>query len=587
MRQRNGFAAQLRQGVLDTNAEALLPLDGASFGAVGPAFSEAKDWDVSDSTGGAEVSHLPADARRRILDEVRDGYIIVTPRDPTRSRGEEFAGWWRIDPRTGHTLGVDASGWGQSLVERVAIAIVATWAFEYMICRGAFTWGQRQEAYALPFPLSLATPLAAESREPCSVEALVQAFVAAGIEIGAVTWPIVKYMIAGKGYAGLFSGRPWIATGEPEPGDLPPIFNRPAAAPPRPDCPPGTSSGAGRPTNAGEPGAEGPPSRLAEGEGRPASGGEQPGTPPEPTRPYYAEDGSGLTPVPPENAQQRVRQASATRNQAEQEVDERSIEWKQAADEYKQALGPANQAKQRTDELHEQQPGSDEATDAYQDYLAKGREVDLKGNTLDQAQRNLSQAQRSADKARYSEWFQNRLATANSKAYEARQAKDEAAAAWRKSGATDYDSPEYMNFKNASDRYRQAQRELSDAYWGQEAPARGTDNTMPAATEPAAPPNPASPPSGGAPPNACGGGPPLTSCQVGRRLRSGRRWHWSQAMTSVPPPAGDPVPGSPAPIHRARTVRQPDGCECGGLRERARPRGRCPGARAVRSGFAA
>jgi hypothetical protein len=510
----DAFAARVRQGVRDTNAEAVLPLDAASFGAVALAFTAPSGWVLADSSDRATLSRLPDDARQQVTADLRGNFLVVAPLGAGSNR-QAFPGWWRIDPRTGHTLGVSPSGWGQSLVERVAIAIVATWTFEYLICMGTFTWNHTQQAYAPPFPLSLATPLAAEvGGEPCSVDALISAFIVAGVEIVAVTWPLVVMTIAGKGYSGILSGRPVFATGDPAPGDLPPILGR-GTSPPKPECPPGAGAGAAP----GEtPVAEAPPSRpsggLPEGEGAPSGGASEGAAgegaaPAEPDMPFYPNpEGTGPTPVNPEGVQQRATGAVANRDAIEMEVDQATIAHRDAAFKYENANREAARAKARDEELKATDPGSDEANEAYQAYLEKQRQVIAKGNDLDQAERALSHAERDLEKARYSASWYNRLAEANRKAFEARQARDEAGDAWDRTGRTDYDSPEYTRFKDASARYRDAGRELSDVYWDKASPAGGTDKTLPAPTEPAPPHGPGAPPGAPAPADACGGGPP-------------------------------------------------------------------------------
>jgi hypothetical protein len=129
------FAARVRQGVLDTNAEALVlakrtprvntaDLYDAAKGAAGAA-----QWVVLRNAGDAgwsKLSALPADVKARITQDVAAGYwAVVAP--PQRAAGARRAagdgiGWWRIDPLTGTTVGIGASGHGISFAEYAVAA---------------------------------------------------------------------------------------------------------------------------------------------------------------------------------------------------------------------------------------------------------------------------------------------------------------------------------------------------------------------------------------------------------------------------------------------------------------------------------
>jgi hypothetical protein len=510
LHERDGFRARLKQGVRDTNAEALLPGEAESFDAVARAFTDSRGWMVVDSVA-IPGERMPASARHRIAAETRAGFLVVAPAGPIQRAGREFVGWWRIDGRTGQTLGVSAEGWGQSAVERAAITIVGVFWLEYLICKGTFLWGQAPESAAVPFPLNLATPLAAMERTPCSVDALVSALVAAGVEIVAVTWPLVLRTIAGRGYSGIFSERPWFATGEGDPGDLPPIFgNPPGRGTPEPDCPP-----AGQRPSA-EPEAAKPSTEPAEPSERPSAGSEESGSaPPSDERmPGYAEDGSGMEAVPPENVDARIPPADRRAAAKERELDEALANHQQAVDESREADLAFERAKARDDQAKKDYRDTDpERLEAAEEWNAANREARAKFDSVASAARQLRRAQYEAEAARYGAGHLRRLAEANRAAYQATQARDEAAAAWRRTGMTDYDSPEYAQFREANERFRQAQRELSDAYWHKESPVRGTDNTVPAPPQPSMPPTERAPVPGGA--NAPGSAPPPAGCGGG------------------------------------------------------------------------
>lgn len=526
LRERDGFWARLRQGVRDTNAEALLPRQAGSFNAVAQAFAAAGNWLVVDSTA-MLGDRLPAPARHRIAAERRAGFLVVAPQDAVRIADREFLGWWRIDSRTGHTLGVGANGWGQSMAERAAITFVTTFWFEYLICNGAFLWGQRTESFAPPFPFSLVSPLAAMEREPCSVDALVTALVAAGIEIVAVTWPLVLRTIAGRGYSGIFSERPWFATGEGDPGDLPPLFgNRPGSGAPTEDCKPGGgASPSQRPSEPAppEPAEPAGPNQPPSDPGRPPAGGEEGGPAPAPDDllPPFPNDGTGIRPLPPEQVQAKVPAATAHADAMERELDEALIAHRQSADELREAELALERATARDAEIQRTYPhGSDERNQAYEEWLALSREARTKADLFEAAAKQVRRAQYAAELARYRASWLGRVAGANRAAHQSAQALDEATAAWQRTGMTDYNSPEYARFREASERYRQAQRELSDKFWDQASPPGGTDNTVPAPARPSMPPTePAPAPGGGGSPRGssgpagCGGSPASPAAQ--------------------------------------------------------------------------
>jgi hypothetical protein len=539
--ERDGFSARLRQGVRDTNAEAVLP-DAKSFGAVALAFTAGSKWVVADSANAGKLSGLRDEDRHYLAADLHDGYIVVAPTTRDGAGHQEFAGWWRIDPRNGHTLGMAPTGWGQSLVERVAIAIVFTWEFEYLICMGTFVYNhEHQEALAPPFPLNLTTPLAAESeKRECSINAAISGFIVAGVEIFAVTWPLVIRTIAGRGYSGVLTGQPMFASGEPEPGDLPPVFGKGSSSP-KPDCPPGGTAAASSepPAVAPEPPAAEPPAGGAQGEEAPQ--GEAVGTPEAPAErdwPYW-NDGTkppglrkpgayGPNPVNPDRADQVARGLVADENAAEAAMDEAAETTRRAKAEYEGFVREWDRADANYKEVQAKNPNSDEANQAYENYLDKGRAAATKRTEVDALEAKSNAAAYEFKKARYRAYWANRVAQANRKAYEAEKEADEASKAW---DGVDHDSPNYARWRDAVERFRQAGRELYAATMGESSVAEATDQTFLAPGEPAAHNPPAvQAPSGGASSPACAAAPA------------------SPAAASVggAPPAGAPSAASPA-----------------------------------------
>jgi hypothetical protein len=115
LREIDGFAARLEQGVFDTNAEVLLRATTHSALNVANAYAASPaGWVTLTPAAAGRVSSLrfPDDTRRRVAADLGAGYIVVAPGIPVNLGAQTFAGWWRIDRTTGHTLGIDSDGWG-------------------------------------------------------------------------------------------------------------------------------------------------------------------------------------------------------------------------------------------------------------------------------------------------------------------------------------------------------------------------------------------------------------------------------------------------------------------------------------------
>jgi hypothetical protein len=118
---KDAFATRVGEGVRYTNAESLLHGPEALTNTA-DAFAQPGAWvalTASDETDIAALT-MPADARRRILDEVMNGQVVVAPRVALSTASGPFAGWWRVDPATGTTLGFGLNGWGVAATEHSA-----------------------------------------------------------------------------------------------------------------------------------------------------------------------------------------------------------------------------------------------------------------------------------------------------------------------------------------------------------------------------------------------------------------------------------------------------------------------------------
>ena len=118
--------ARLAGGVLDTSAETILIGDdrAPNVSDLLAADADAGRWMVvrrADDAQWADAAVSP-DLRARVNADLADGFVAVVPRVGAGG----VPGWWRIDPATGHTLGMGESGWGTSMTER-AILFFLVW----------------------------------------------------------------------------------------------------------------------------------------------------------------------------------------------------------------------------------------------------------------------------------------------------------------------------------------------------------------------------------------------------------------------------------------------------------------------------
>ena len=120
---KDAFLVRLEEGVLDTNAEAVLAGPTSETENTANAFAEAiaqgRKWlpiqnEKSPVWGKAE---LVTDTRARVLEDLRNGNSVVVPPTTSGLNSCRTGCWWRINLRTGDTLGIGDHGWGQTSVE--------------------------------------------------------------------------------------------------------------------------------------------------------------------------------------------------------------------------------------------------------------------------------------------------------------------------------------------------------------------------------------------------------------------------------------------------------------------------------------
>jgi len=136
----DGFAQRVQQGVLDTNAEALLAGDRVP-GNTADAFAGAHDWlAIQGATRSALAGlHVSDDVERRVAQDLDDGFLVIAPTTLGAMKDAKSVGWWRVDPRTGDTLGVGTNGWGMgpedSALFNMAVSAASGFTFEYTLCQ--------------------------------------------------------------------------------------------------------------------------------------------------------------------------------------------------------------------------------------------------------------------------------------------------------------------------------------------------------------------------------------------------------------------------------------------------------------------
>lgn len=128
---------RLVQGVVDSNAEIMVMADSPHlYGA-----AELFEHTGLDTGGWASLKKgeeskllalaLPPEVIARIIADLEAGYTVVAPSG--KGLTKVTAGWWRIDPKTGNTLGMGANGWGTSLVEYAFVLVIKTMLAQ-MVC---------------------------------------------------------------------------------------------------------------------------------------------------------------------------------------------------------------------------------------------------------------------------------------------------------------------------------------------------------------------------------------------------------------------------------------------------------------------
>ena len=93
----------------------------------------------------------PADETARLTRDIDAGFVAVALRQPVLLHGDQRVGWWRVDPRSGETIGVMDTGFHQGLTDyQITQQRIAIQAW---LRQDAAAWARVQARARLPFPI--------------------------------------------------------------------------------------------------------------------------------------------------------------------------------------------------------------------------------------------------------------------------------------------------------------------------------------------------------------------------------------------------------------------------------------------------
>lgn len=251
----NPFAVRLEQGVLDTNAEAVLASARPNASNAGSALASSGDWKTLRAPGDPQLGtlRLSDDVRKRIADDLAAGYVVVAPQAPVTIGTDAFSGWWRVSPATGETLGMGSTGWGQEMVEWLVVNALEQALLQFLLEFIACTMSS-------PLPIAAQGPGCVGQAAWAGVLAFLLSLIAGGL--------FIYLSDTGAGARGLSQ----FAKTEPDLGPTLPGKPGPPGGAPGGGAPGGGAPGGGAP-GGGAPGGAGP-------------GGPGPGGGPGPTSPF-------------------------------------------------------------------------------------------------------------------------------------------------------------------------------------------------------------------------------------------------------------------------------------------------------------
>jgi hypothetical protein len=115
------FKRGVAQGVLDTVIEHEIASPGAPGGNTAALYGlgDGSGWQLIEPQQVDRVAllALSEDAKARLKSDLAAGNLVLAPSAPVPTEGGPQVAWWRIDPRSGATLGIGRNGMGNAEVE--------------------------------------------------------------------------------------------------------------------------------------------------------------------------------------------------------------------------------------------------------------------------------------------------------------------------------------------------------------------------------------------------------------------------------------------------------------------------------------
>lgn len=467
----DAFAIRLEQGVVDTNAEALLKI-GEGRGNVGAAFTGSQDWFSVSPTRRSELdaARLSADARRAISKDLDAGYAVVAPRKPVREGQEDFVGWWRIDPANGHTLGVAVSGWGQEITEyeMAVIRLNLRVTFEFILCQSFpqalnflkavndLHFGSWHPSWTTYTPHKKAADVWNETKRVCLVQAILMGFVA--------TLPLLLLTLKNSRWARAAEAKALEAL-EPR---VPP--NRPPIPPPEPLGGRGTTTGSPK----GSPKSDAPTSSGPNSESNPGPNPERDPKPSKDKPPKCGDDSVGGGPQgtdaqpsgtssawdpkdPVSSVYQNGKSVPYKQGYLDYQVDQFRNRQPPVEETYNAAKMDVNTAQENLNKA--KQALADAVKNGDKDVMEKFSAELQARETLDDAKALFKQPQRDFENMNFWKEMQRR----NQDLIQARDYLNLAEKQWQASGCTDYSSRAWKDLTAANQAFRDAMYRATDA----------------------------------------------------------------------------------------------------------------------------
>jgi hypothetical protein len=129
----DGFVREVRQGVMETYLEGTLVGSGVENNTAAIYRASAAQnisWKLYKDAGDPSLAKggLSETARSRIASDLAAGFVVIAPEKAVTFSNRSYEGWWRVDPKTGNTVGYMANGMGAAATEYSGVIYVIAWA---------------------------------------------------------------------------------------------------------------------------------------------------------------------------------------------------------------------------------------------------------------------------------------------------------------------------------------------------------------------------------------------------------------------------------------------------------------------------